>query len=183
MPLEPRDDLVDRLFVQWAAWPHRILTEAATRIESDAKRIAELEAHCLRLGQGGAERYWEGRYRDEAVRAETAERALAEERERRARFESILNTPSLEPFAEAAVAESKHQIYRWGEQHDATKTAWDWFWLAGYLTSKAAHAALAEDWDKAKHHTITAAAMLANWHRHICDHATAIRSGKPDGKE
>lgn len=27
-------------------------------------RIAELEAHCVRLGQGGAERYWEGRWRD-----------------------------------------------------------------------------------------------------------------------
>lgn len=27
-------------------------------------RIEELEAHCLRLGQGGAERYWENRWRE-----------------------------------------------------------------------------------------------------------------------
>lgn len=32
-----------------------------------AARIAELEAHCVRLGQGDAERYWEARYRDEAA--------------------------------------------------------------------------------------------------------------------
>lgn len=93
------------------------------------------------------------------------------------RLNRILNTPTIEPFIEAAVSEAKHQIYRWGEQHDATKTAWDWYWLAGYLTSKAAHAALAKDWDKAKHHTITAAAMLANWHRHICDADAILSTG------
>lgn len=27
-------------------------------------RIAELEAHCVRLGQGEAERYWENRWRE-----------------------------------------------------------------------------------------------------------------------
>lgn len=85
------------------------------------------------------------------------------------RLRAILNTPVLEPFMEAAVHEAKHQRYRWGDEHDATKTAWDWFWTLGYLGGKAAHAALARDWDKAKHHTITAAAMLANWHRHICE--------------
>lgn len=31
------------------------------------ERIAELEAHCVRLGQGGAERYLEGRCRDADV--------------------------------------------------------------------------------------------------------------------
>lgn len=83
------------------------------------------------------------------------------------RLRSILNTPQTEDFATGAVAEAQHQVYRWGEDHDATKTAWDWYWTLGYLGGKAAHAALARDWDKAKHHTITAAAMLANWHRHI----------------
>lgn len=79
----------------------------------------------------------------------------------------ILNTPVLEPFAEAVVSEAQHQIYRWGDEQGAKKTAWDWFWSLGYLGGKAAHAALAGDWDKAKHHSITAGALLANWHRHI----------------
>lgn len=84
------------------------------------------------------------------------------------RLRKILNTPSLEPFAQAVVSEAMHQVYRWGEEHDVGKTAWDWFWTLGHLGSKAAHSALAGDVDKAKHHTITAAALLANWHRHIC---------------
>jgi hypothetical protein len=80
-----------------------------------------------------------------------------------------LNTPIVEPFAEAAASEAKHQVYRWGDEQDATKTAWDWFWTLGYLGGKAAQAALSRDWTKAKHHTVTAAALLANWHRHIVD--------------
>jgi len=32
-------------------------------------RVAELEAHCVRLGQGDAERYWENRWRDEVAQA------------------------------------------------------------------------------------------------------------------
>lgn len=94
------------------------------------------------------------------------------------RLNEILNTPVLEPFMEAAVHEARHQRYRWGDEHDATKTAWDWFWTLGYLGGKAAHAALVRDWKKAKHHTITAAAMLANWHRHICDAEAAERDNQ-----
>ena len=67
----------------------------------------------------------------------------------------------------AVAAEARHQRYRWGDEHDATKTAWDWFWALGYLGSKAAHAALARNWDKALHHTVTGAALFANWHRHL----------------
>lgn len=86
-----------------------------------------------------------------------------------ARLRKILDTPAIEPFAEAAALEAKHQIYRWGDEHDATKTAWDWYWTLGFLGGKAAHCALARDWEKALHHTVTAAAMLANWHRHLKD--------------
>lgn len=93
-------------------------------------------------------------------RAEAAEAEVA-------RLQKILNTPVLEPFAEAVAAEARHQVFRWGEEHDIRKTAWDWFWTLGHLGSKAAHSALAGDVEKAKHHTITAAALLANWHRQI----------------
>lgn len=63
----------------------RLSLEAATAIEAKDAEIAalrgqvkELEAHNKRLGQGGAERYWEERYRDEVICAEVAERKLTE---------------------------------------------------------------------------------------------------------
>lgn len=84
-----------------------------------------------------------------------------------ARLTEILNTPHIDDFLTAAVAEAKHQRFRWGDQTDAKKTAWDWFWLLGYLGGKAAQAALAGDLEKARHHAITVAATMANWHRHL----------------
>jgi len=68
-------------------------------------------------------------------------------------------------------------MYRWPVEHDAAKTAWDWFWHLGYLGGKAAHAALTRDFDKALHHTVTAAALLANWHRHLIAARDAARGG------
>ncbi|MFI5409095.1 hypothetical protein [Kaistia sp. UC242_56] len=72
------------------------------------ERIKELERHCVRLGQGGAERYWEGRYRDEAadntaLRAEIT-RLRAENAGMREALEAaetlyqvgLLNTPNAE---------------------------------------------------------------------------------------
>jgi hypothetical protein len=83
------------------------------------------------------------------------------------RLRKILDTPLLEPFAAAVISEAKHQVYRWGQDQDSQKTAYDWFWTLGYLGGKAAQSAAAGDIDKARHHTITAGALLANWHRHI----------------
>ena len=67
--------------------------------------------------------------------------------------------------------EAAHQIDRWGADHDAGKTPWDWFWTVGYLAQKAASAALAGDTDKAKHHTISTSALLLNWHRRLSGEA------------
>ncbi len=98
---------------------------------------------------------------------------------------NILSFPTLEPFSDAVVTEAQYQVFRWGDEHDMRKTAWDWFWTLGHLGSKAAHSALAGDYAKAKHHTITAAAMLANWHRHIsaaetdgCPRLQEVTAGK-----
>ncbi len=52
-----------------------------------------------------------------------------------------------------------------GEAGYARAAAADWFWLIGYLAGKALMHALAGDRDKAKHHTISTAAALLNWHR------------------
>lgn len=75
-----------------------------------------------------------------------------------------LNTPELHDFAKVVVLEAAHQRERWGSDHDAGKEPQDWFWLIGWLAGKAVHAAITGDRDKALHHTISAAAALANWH-------------------
>lgn len=89
----------------------------------------------------------------------------------------LLNTPEVDDFVKGAVLEAGHQRDRWKASHDAGKTAWDWFWLIGYLGQKAAAAAIAGDVDKAKHHTISTAAALANWHLALAGVDNAMRPG------
>lgn len=76
----------------------------------------------------------------------------------------IINTPETADFMAGVPLEAAHQRERWGASHDEGKTAWDWFWLIGYLSQKAAAAAVGGDNEKAMHHTISTAAALANWH-------------------
>lgn len=93
------------------------------------------------------------------------------------RLQKLLNTPELHNFAQAVVLEAAHQRERWGSDHDAGKEPADWFWLLGYLSGKALRANLDGDADKAKHHTISSAAALANWHAAISGEHTAMRPG------
>lgn len=94
-----------------------------------------------------------------------------------ARLLGLLNTPELHDFAKALPLEAAHQRERWGSEHDAGKEPQDWFWLIGYLAGKALRAHLDGDRDKALHHTITAAAALANWHAAILAGSSAMRPG------
>jgi hypothetical protein len=103
-------------------------------------------------------------------------RALAAEEERD-RLRTKLNTPELHDFAKAVVLEAAHQRERWGADHDAGKEPQDWFWLLGYLGGKALHAAKAGDADKALHHCISSAAVLANWHAAILGLSNTMRPG------
>lgn len=93
------------------------------------------------------------------------------------RLRAALNTPEVDDFAKAVVLEAQHQRERWPSEHDAGKTPLDWFWLVGYLAQKAATAQIAGDDYKAKHHTISTAAALANWHAAISGDHTAMRPG------
>lgn len=83
------------------------------------------------------------------------------------RLSALINSPETEDFMKAIPLEAAHQVERWGADHDKGKTAWDWFWVTGYLSQKAAAAMAAGDLDKAKHHTITVAALMLTWHRHL----------------
>jgi hypothetical protein len=85
-------------------------------------------------------------------RAEAAEAEVA-------RLKAALDTPVQEDFLTAALTEAAYQRTRWADS-DATKTDSDWFWLVGYLVSKAMH----DVRGKRVHHLTAAGAALANWH-------------------
>lgn len=87
-----------------------------------------------------------------------------------------LNTPEVVDFMAGVPLEAAHQRERWGSDHDAGKTAADWFWLVGYLAGKALHSEASGNHEKALHHVITTAAALANWHSAILS-KTNMRPG------
>lgn len=115
---------------------------------------------------------WANRRRADAAegRAARAEQTLQE-------LQKLLNTPEVEDFDKAVPLEAAHQITRWGAQHDSGKTPEDWFWLCGYLAGKALAAFKSGDLDKAKHHCISTAAAMRNWHANIRSGQSEMRPG------
>jgi hypothetical protein len=95
------------------------------------------------------------------------------------RLTKLLNTPEVDDFAKGAVLEAAHQRERWAADHDVGKTPFDWFWLVGYLAQKAATSAVNGDAEKARHHTISTAAALANWHLALSGTDTRMVPGAP----
>lgn len=112
-----------------------------------------------------------------APAADTARQEGVVERLREAIRSEVINTPETADFMAGVPIEAAHQRERWDSEHDAGKTAFDWFWLVGYLAQKAAAAQVAGDSEKALHHTISTAAALANWHAAISGASTAMRPG------
>jgi hypothetical protein len=82
-------------------------------------------------------------------------------------LEHRINTPHTDDWFAGVRLEAAHQQERWGAAHDTGKAVSDWFWLLGYLGGKALASAMAGDVEKAKHHTISSAAVLLNWFRHM----------------
>jgi len=105
-------------------------------------------------------------------------RAEAEAEVRRLR--GLINHPEIEAFLRAAHIEAVHQVIRWGTSHDRAKRPADWFWLVGYLAGKALHAAVAGNIEKAKHHCISTAAALYNWHCAISGTDVRMCPGRSD---
>lgn len=95
----------------------------------------------------------------------------------RGEVELLIHTPEIAVFENGVRVEAAHQRERWGADHDAGKTPFDWFWLVGYLAQKAAAAAVAGDIDKARHHTISTAAALSNWHLALSGGDNRMRPG------
>jgi hypothetical protein len=92
----------------------------------------------------------------------------------------LLNNPIVLDFLDGARAEVAHQIQRWGTVGDRAKEPQDWFWLVGYLAGKALASHVRGDTNKALHHTISSAAVLANWHTHIKVGAGLMTPGSSD---
>lgn len=101
-------------------------------------------------------------------------------RAERDRLSALINTPELDAFLRAVHIEAVHQVERWGTAHDRAKRPADWFWLVGYLGGKALHAAIAGDHDKARHHCVSTAAALYNWHSAISGRDTRMCPGSSD---
>jgi hypothetical protein len=94
-----------------------------------------------------------------------------------ARLRGLIGAPELADFTTGVVLEAAHQRLRWGSEHDAGKTAADWFWLLGYLAGKALASAMSGDTDKLLHHCISSGAVLANWHAQASGRNPAMRPG------
>lgn len=92
-------------------------------------------------------------------------------------LKTLLNNPETEDFDKGVPLESIHQIQRWGAAQDAGKQPEDWFWLCGYLAGKALSAFKYGDLEKAKHHCISTAAAMRNWHKHIALGKSEMRPG------
>ena len=93
------------------------------------------------------------------------------------RLRAERDTPETNDFIDGVKREAVHQRARWGVDHDAGKTPFDWFWLIGYLAQKAADAEVRGDTEKAKHHTISTAAALSNWHLALAGVDNRMRPG------
>ncbi len=83
------------------------------------------------------------------------------------RLDRLINTPEIEDFVKAVKLEMPHQVERWGASHDQHKNASDWIRLAVHLLGKASLADWAGNREKLKHHVITTAAAMGNFHRAI----------------
>jgi len=128
------------------------------------------------------------------------ERLLAAAAERD-KLLAIINTPELIDFPKAVMLEAQHQEHRWGTTDRESKDPKAWFWLLSHLASRAlAHHTEAERLtktelptcapesqsheqisrivafhrEKAVHHAITSAAVLAHWHASIVGKHTAM---------
>lgn len=83
------------------------------------------------------------------------------------RLHSLIHTPHTASFMDALTLEAAFQIDHWGTAHDEAKLPEDFFWLIGYLAGKLLRSAIMGDLEKAKHHTISVAAVCLNWHRRL----------------
>jgi hypothetical protein len=89
----------------------------------------------------------------------------------------LLSRPYIGAWVDEIMVEAAHQRERWGAKHDVGKNPQDWFWLGGYLGGKALHAHITGDLALARHHTVSAGAVLAHWAAQISGDENVMRPG------
>lgn len=94
-----------------------------------------------------------------------------------AHLRALIGRPYIGAWTDEVLIEAAHQRERWGAEQDAGKQAEDWFWLIGYLAGKLLAAQKAGDLDKARHHTVSTAAVLAHWAAALAGHENVMRPG------
>lgn len=67
------------------------------------------------------------------------------------RLTALINNPHTNDFLESVRIEATHQVERWGEAHDRSKSSENWFWLVGYLAGKALRATIEERFPRYQH--------------------------------
>lgn len=98
-------------------------------------------------------------------------------REENKRLRALINRPYIGAWTDEILIEAAHQRERWGALHDTGKNPEDWFWLVGHLAGKALAAHKAGDTEKAHHHTVSTAAVLAHWAAAIDGNENTFRPG------
>lgn len=93
------------------------------------------------------------------------------------RLRSLIGRPYVGAWVDEILIEAAHQRDRWGADQDHGKAPEDWFWLVGYLAGKALAAHKSGDSDKARHHTVSTAAVLAHWAAAISGSENVFRPG------
>lgn len=93
------------------------------------------------------------------------------------RLRALIARPYIGSWLDEILIEAAHQRERWGATQDTGKTPQDWFWLVGYLAGKALAAHMAGDKEKAHHHTVSTAAVLAHWAAAIDENENVFRPG------
>lgn len=88
------------------------------------------------------------------------------------RLTAIINQPESDDFIKGVSIEAEFQRRKHGVDDGLSRREWmQWLWVAGYLLNKAVAACMRDDMPKAKHHLVTTAGLLANWHN--------VLTGKP----
>lgn len=94
-------------------------------------------------------------------------------------LDKLINSPEIEDFAKGVVYEAAHQLGKWGSEDFDTYTHADWFWVVGYLSSKALENFKSGNSVKGKHHLITSAAVLAHWHARASEEGKINQQAEP----
>jgi hypothetical protein len=93
------------------------------------------------------------------------------------RLRGLVARPYVGAWTDEVIIEAAHQRERWGAEHDHGKQPEDWFWVIGYLAGKALASHKAGDLEKARHHTVSTATVLAHWAAAVAGNENVFRPG------